>query len=100
MSNSFKIGDKVSWTSQSGGFTRTKTGVIARIIKAGGRAPWEIANLDFPNHRRMFDGYRIPGTMPNDQSGQVGYLVEVRDGKTNKAKPKLYMPYPNKLTKA
>jgi hypothetical protein len=41
----------------------------------------------------MFDGLTIPG------NADVGYFVEVL-GKTSKAIPKLYMPYPGKLEKA
>ena len=97
----FKIGDKVKWTSQSGGFTRTKEGLIVRIlIGESPTPPYVVANREFPKHKRMFDGTRIPGTTPNNEKNAVGYLVEVRDGKTSKAMPKLYMPYPNKITAA
>lgn len=94
----FKVGDKVKWTSQSSGFTRTKEGVVVAIINRESGAPYRIADKEYPNHKRMFDGWRIPGIMPNDKTpGKVGYFIEVRDGKTSRAMPKLYMPYPNRL---
>ena len=31
----FKVGDKVSWTSQSAGVTKTKTGVVVEVLPAG-----------------------------------------------------------------
>jgi len=33
----FKVGDRVKWTSQSGGFTRTKTGEIICVVHPGER---------------------------------------------------------------
>jgi hypothetical protein len=52
-----------------------------------------VARDEFPGHRRMFDGMSIPGPL----SQKVGYFVEVM-GKTSRAAPRLYMPYPSKLT--
>jgi hypothetical protein len=86
----FKKGDKVKWKSQSGGSTTEKKGVIVRIVESPQR-PYEIAEQEFPNHKRMFDGWMIPS------GSLVAYFVEARDGKTAKAKPKLYMPLPQKL---
>lgn len=36
---SFKIGDKVSWTSQSAGITRVKHGEVIHIVPPGERPP-------------------------------------------------------------
>jgi hypothetical protein len=89
-----KKGDKVKWTSQSGGCTTTKEGEIVAVLFASDRqSPHEAAKSGFPRHRKMFDGWIIPG------GNSVGYFIEVRDGKTDRAKPKLYMPYPGKLEK-
>lgn len=30
----FLLGDSVSWTSQAGGFAKTKTGVVAQVVPA------------------------------------------------------------------
>lgn len=87
----FELCDKVKWTSQAGGRTKEKNGTVVMVVHKGMRPPYVLANQNFPDHRRMFDGTGIPGGY------RVGYLVEVRDGKTKKAMPKLYMPYPNNL---
>jgi len=90
----FGVGDKVTWTSQASGRTKTKIGKIVRVLSSSsiksGRNPCNIADKEFKNHTRMFDGYQIPGGY------DTGYLVEVITGPNSK--PKLYMPYPSKLT--
>lgn len=81
---SFKIGDKVTWTSSSNGTTKTKTGAIVDVIPPKGRIP-EI-------HREFgLEGYG----MPRDHES---YVVHV-PGKTDKAKGKRYWPLVNKLRK-
>jgi hypothetical protein len=80
----FRVGDFVTWTSQSQGSTKTKTGkVVANALVANGIRPGDYADLHFPEHRLMFDGWDWETN---------GVLVEVYDGKTTRAKPKLYMP--------
>ncbi|WP_416768490.1 hypothetical protein ACM66T_10025 [Sulfurimonas sp. ST-25] len=87
----FCIGDEVVWTSQSGGFVKKKAGRVVFILQ-GDIYPRKIAIKKFPGHKRMFDGY----TIPESKSGEA-YLIEVWDGKTDRAKPKLYMPRPDTL---
>lgn len=89
----FEVGDRVEWDSQAQGRTKTKRGVVVRIIKAGEK-PRKIAERYFSDHRRMFDGSRIP------RGYEIGYFVSVPGGKYGKAMPKLYFPYPNKLVDA
>jgi hypothetical protein len=86
----FKKGDRVKWASQSAGSTTTKEGIIVRIVLKT-EIPHQVAKKEFPYHRRMFDGWTLPG------SAEKGYLIEVKGGKTGRAKPKLYMPYPHLL---
>ncbi|MCK5237186.1 MAG: hypothetical protein KAR06_09390 [Deltaproteobacteria bacterium] len=86
----FRVGGKVSWSSQSGGSTKVKRGKIVWVMRKGA-LPRRIANKQFPNHKQMFDGITIP------IGSDMAYLIEVRDGKTSKAKPKLYMPLPKNL---
>ena len=84
----FQVGDKVTWTSQSGGSTKTKTGVVREVIRSTYElwyTRWEYKSAK--THMLMFDG--------NTLHGSVVYFVEVQAGP--KAKPRLYMPYPNKL---
>lgn len=86
--NMLRVGDKVTWFSQSAGYSKRKTGQIVRILQSH-EWPTRVHKNEFPEHKRMFDGLSIPG-----RKG-VGYLVEVRV--TKNSKPLLYMPYPSRL---
>lgn len=89
----FRVGDKVTWVSQAGGHIRSKTGKVVMVVLNEYRnPPFEIADENFPNHKRMFDGWRVPG------GGYKAYFVEVQAGPNTK--PRLYMPYPQKLKRA
>ncbi|EKP0310150.1 hypothetical protein JE959_000124 [Aeromonas veronii] len=79
------LGKKVKWTSQSAGYQKEKKGVVVFVAnpEADRRSPIEVAAESFPGHIRMFDGTLWQ---------KDGVLVEVRDGATDAAKPKLYMP--------
>jgi len=90
----FSVGDKVKWTSQASGRKTVKIGVVARVVEKHESPLYRVANREFPRHRLMFDGISIPG------GGDIGYFIEVRDGKTPRAKPKLYLPYPSALHSA
>ena len=81
----FQLGQRVKWTSQSSGYDKEKVGVVVYVadLSNSRASPLDIAGKKFANHRRMFDG----STWQKD-----AVLVEVRDGKTADAKPKLYMP--------
>lgn len=37
MSKKFVVGDSVTWTSQSGGYTVEKTGQVEQVVPAGGK---------------------------------------------------------------
>lgn len=89
----FNIGDKVSWKSQAAGNYKLKTGTVVAVLFKG-NIPYRYAMEHFPKHKRMFDGGDLPGNY------NTAYLVEVKDGKTDKAAPKLYMPYPKQLISA
>ncbi len=90
----FNIGDKVTWTSQSGGYEKTKRGIVVMTMQdaaagLGGRTgsyPARVAEYMFSGHKIMFDGLSWA-------SG--GVMVEVID--TKRGKPKLYMPYGKNL---
>lgn len=84
MNKAFKVGDVVEWASQSGGHTKTKRGVVLFAHdNAGHVRPIDVWKAHFQKHKRMFDGWSFE---------QDGILVEVCDGKTSRAAPKLYMP--------
>ena len=93
MIQDFQIGDKVIWTSQSRGTYVDHKGKIVRIVEKSEGRPYRIAEREFPKHRKMFDGFTIPG----GQKILQAYLIEIQDNV--KRKPKLYMPYPQKLRK-
>lgn len=82
----FKVGDKVSWASQSGGYTKAKAGAVVYILGPG-KVPVAIHQELFPGHKRMFDSITT--------ACGPRYLIEVRQGP--KAKPRLYMPVPSQL---
>lgn len=88
----FKVGDRVHWKSQARGSVTRKEGVIVRVVDTN-EEPGLIAFNEFGDYVRMFDGYRIP------QGASEAYLVSVKWGKSGKARPRLYMPYPSRLTK-
>lgn len=69
----FKVGDQVTWTSQSGSYVKTKIGTVISIIPKGARPSMEI----------------LPGA--GWGRDHPSYLVSV-PGKTARAKGKLYWP--------
>lgn len=84
-----KIGTKVRWMSQGGGSSTIKIGNVVRLVRLG-ENPYKTACKEFPNHKLMFEGYRLPG-----KDTKVALFVEVIVGP--RAKPRLYMPFPEKL---
>lgn len=86
----FKVGDYVQWVSQSRAWHTRKVGKIVRVVNYG-ESPAAIGRDEFPDHRKMYDGTGVP------QGSEVAYLVEVKIGKTDRAKKGLYMPWPQKL---
>jgi len=94
---SFKLGQTVTWTSQAGGHAKTKTGRVVAVI-AGGRGSGDRASKYIRDakrsgtHRSCFGG----GWDRNSES----YVVEVRDGRTSRAKPILYWPVVSLLQEA
>jgi hypothetical protein len=90
----FKVGDNVKWISQAAGTETEKRGVVVRVVQKHETPAYRIAEKEFTVHRRMFDGFGIPG------GSDVGYFVEVRDGKTARSQPKPYFPYPSALRSA
>lgn len=88
----FKIGDQVSWSSQSNGTVSTKVGQVVLNVEEAlrqiprqpkvARNPMRAVEVIFPEHRRMFDGHHWP-------DGRVVVEVQSSDGKGRKL---LYMP--------
>jgi hypothetical protein len=65
----FKLGDKVTWQSQSGGWVATKTGEIVAVIKAGNRPD----SKKFPD---LWNPSSPPGWSRDDES----YVIRVQKG--------------------
>jgi len=75
----FHVGDKVSWTSQSAGYRRTKMGTVEAVVPVKG----------LPDRERFVQLWRGAGVgLPRDH---VSYVVRVA-GKTEKSAGKLYWP--------
>ncbi|MHC5194764.1 hypothetical protein ACYSUW_13515 [Pseudomonas frederiksbergensis] len=88
----FKIGDQVTWSSQSNGTVSTKIGQVVLNVEEAlrliprqpkiARNPMRAVEVIFPDHRRLFDGHDWP-------AGRVVVEVQSSDGKGKKL---LYMP--------
>jgi len=84
----FQLGDTVTWVSQSGGYDKVKRGMVVEVVPENKKvitwmARYEKYKIQFGDGRRNHESY----------------LVEVCDGKTDKAQPKLYWPLVSKLRK-
>ncbi|ANJ76252.1 hypothetical protein PQH03_28180 [Ralstonia insidiosa] len=75
----FAVGDTVTWTSQSSGYTRTKKGVIEEVVPTQGK----------PNRDQFPQLYRSAGV--GAPRNHVSYVVRVA-GKTAKSAGTVYWP--------
>ncbi len=83
MQKKFSVGDEVKWTSQSGGYEKTKTGTVVFVIPANAPA-WTRVGRD---QEKIFD-------LRTDLSGtrrEESYLVTVA-GKSIFSRKLLYWP--------
>lgn len=78
----FTIGDEVTWTSQSAGITKTKTGVVVAVVYPG-----EPVNHAL-EHAHIRGRIKNPGSARHDRQSYV-----VRAG------GRLYWPRVNQLSK-
>jgi hypothetical protein len=85
----FKVGDKVKWTSSSSGSSKTKTGEVLVIIPASTR-PYEAMYRFSPQWQTKYHNVSVPGygILPRNHES---YIVAV-SAKTSKGKLKLYWP--------
>ena len=86
----FKVGDKVTWSSQANGFYRKKVGTVVHVL-IGNVCPCIIAHQKFPRLEQRFTGVVIPGGGPLRK--RVGYLVKANTGRGDM----LYLPRPKNL---
>jgi hypothetical protein len=86
----FKLGDKVTWSSQAGGCFKTKTGIVVAIVQPG---------VD-PGKLHFLKAAGV-ATLSSRFYGwprkEISYLVAVRVGKTEKSSPVIYWPIVKKL---
>lgn len=87
MSKVFQEGDQVTWTSQSSGYTRTKTGVVEQVVRS----------KELPDRERFPALYKSSGV--GGQRDHTSYVVRV-PGKTAKSAGTLYWPRVSSLSKA
>lgn len=87
-----KVGDLVTWSSQSGGFATEKRGRVVMVVPAGRNTALALANN--PELHRM--GRTFANSYPRDHES---YLVAVRSGKTEKSAEVLYWPRAKGLRK-
>lgn len=84
----FKVGDRVTWSSQSQGMVTTKTGVVVEVV-----APTRLARTRDPRGRLLY------GNARHDTS----YVVAVPQPPTKRGKmrpAKVYWPLASKLRRA
>lgn len=86
----FKIGDRVTWSSQAGGYSKQKSGIVVSVVPKGVPVfhhSW-LAMTETGVHDRNLDSVR--------SRDHESYIVHVPT-KTGRGKGKLYWPAVNKL---
>lgn len=73
----FKVGDRVRWTSQAGGYVKSKEGIVAQVVPAG----------EYPERSRFLHLYKSAGV--GKSRDHESYVVVVGH--------KPYWPLANKL---
>ena len=93
----FKVGDTVTWTSQSHGSTKTKVGVVIHIVPKKMQLIDVIDKeaLEYYNTSAIRDSYYAYRYNYAVYRNHESYLVAVSS--SEKGKPKLYWPLVNKL---
>jgi len=79
------LGLEVSWSSQAGGYTKTKRGTIVAVILPG----------ELPDRSRFLSLYKDSGV--GSSRDHVSYVVAVEKGK---GKPRFYWPRTSALRTA
>lgn len=92
LKSTFKVGDKVTWTSQANGHSSTKTGEIVATIPANEMSEPFIAECG--GAKKFANTSKILGYSSRKHES---FLVAVPAGK---GKPRLYWPLASKLEAA
>lgn len=80
----FKIGDKVEWTSSAAGTTKTKQGSVIAVLPEGGM-PRDVIRLE---EQRL---YKVMVDARSLYRNHESYLVSVPT-KSGRGRPRLYWP--------
>lgn len=96
----FKTGDKVAWTSQAGGFTKTKSGTVLVVVPAGQSATDALMEqtgcADIAEVKGAWRLRSLEGAKPRTEES---YIVET-EGETPQGKPYLYWPLAKTLERS
>lgn len=89
----FKIGDKVTWSSNASGYTTEKIGVVVGVVPAGSREWMGEYVVGMTCHIDLGNTYAL-GRMNlyDSPRNHESYLVAVKVGVTDSAKKALYRP--------
>lgn len=88
----FKEGDKVSWTSKSGGVLRRRAGVVVKVVP-----PLKIVTTsDLETELKEFQTYGVRKQLSHSSGLRVeeSYIVAVAQ---NESKPKIFWPHEYQL---
>ncbi|WP_285905140.1 hypothetical protein [Pseudodesulfovibrio pelocollis] len=89
----FKAGDTVTWTSKSGGFSKTKSGKVIAVVPA--KTPFEKV---IDQHKITQENFNLsPAKMPGAPRDHESYVVFV-EPESKRAKGRIYWPNVSGLT--
>ena len=71
---SFKLGDRVTWTSQAGGCTRTKTGEVVEVVPAFERPKTHVTGMGY---HRNHESYAVRASKTTDRKREAFYWPRV-----------------------
>ena len=86
----FKVGDTVTWESQSNSRTTIKTGQVIAVLSPCERPDKKLGKTALNDYTLMFD------CCYNNLRKAVSYLISV-PSKSGRGKPKLYWPLTKNL---
>lgn len=72
----FKVGDQVTWTSQAGGSTTTKTGEVTEVVPANEHPKTKIKDMGF---RRDHESYVVRASKTTDRKRMAFYWPLVKN---------------------
>lgn len=96
----FIVGDKVSWKSGAGGYSKEKHGVVVRVIPPNISPTQLIHKMGTPDDKTLYEKYNL---QPMNGCGYArsheSYLIAVEQTLNSRKKHKLYWPRVAQLRK-